>query len=39
MDTCPFCKKVFRAIEEIGRNDTINNVMRVYEEVLEALLN
>ena len=21
MDTCPFCRKVFRAIEEMGRTD------------------
>ena len=38
MDTCPFCRKVFRAIEEMGRNDIemhdINQSMEDRERLI-----
>ena len=38
MDTCPFCKKVFKAIEELGRNDIemqdINRSMEDRERLI-----
>ena len=33
MDTCPFCRKVFRAIEELGRTDIeIHDINRSMED-------
>ena len=33
MDTCPFCRKVFRAIEELGRTDIeMHDINRSMED-------
>ena len=33
MDTCPFCRKVFRAIEEMGRTDIeMHDINRSMED-------
>ena len=33
MDTCPFCRKVFRAIEEMGRSDIeMHDINRSMED-------
>lgn len=38
MDTCPYCKKVFRAIEEMGRNDIEMHDIRRCSEDKERLI-
>ena len=33
MDTCPFCRKVFRAIEQMGRTDIeMHDINRIAED-------
>lgn len=38
MDTCPYCRKVFRVIEEMGRNDIEMHDIRHSLEDKERLI-